>query len=94
MEKGRQKDTLSETVHKELRVVLSRNRSPLSLRVARSGSCSWASRSRVLRRTSSTGIRRGDGRGRGENGEMWRRRTLRRVGPKSPSLLSSPSRVG
>jgi predicted outer membrane lipoprotein len=34
-EKGRQKDTLSETVHKELRVVLSRSRSPLSLRVAK-----------------------------------------------------------
>ncbi len=34
-EKGRQKDTLSQTVHKELRVVLSRSRSPLSLRVAK-----------------------------------------------------------
>ncbi len=34
-EKGRQKDSLSETVHKELRVVLSRSRSPLSLRIAK-----------------------------------------------------------
>jgi hypothetical protein len=34
-EKGRQKDTLSEAVHKELRVVLSRSRSPLSLRIAK-----------------------------------------------------------
>src|ERR687893_2582389 len=42
-----------------------------------SGHGSWASRSRVLRRTSSTGIRRGDGGGRGADGEVWRRRTRR-----------------
>jgi hypothetical protein len=32
---GRQKGTLSETVHKELRVVVSGNRSPLPLRIAK-----------------------------------------------------------
>ena len=85
-ENGRQKDALSETVHKELRIVLSRSRSPLSLRVAKwllflgitrrlygtrwFWHGSWASRSRVLRRTSSTGTRRGDGVGRGADGEM------------------------
>jgi hypothetical protein len=34
-ENGGQKGMLSETVHKELRVVLSRNRSPLSFRIAK-----------------------------------------------------------
>jgi hypothetical protein len=34
-ENGRQKGKLSETVQKELRVVSSRNRSPLSLRIAK-----------------------------------------------------------
>jgi hypothetical protein len=34
-EKGRQKDTLSETVQKEFRVVGSSNRSPLPLRIAK-----------------------------------------------------------
>ena len=34
-EKGRQKGTLSETVQKELRVVISSNRAPLSLRIAK-----------------------------------------------------------
>jgi hypothetical protein len=36
-ENGRQKVTLSETVQKELRVVSSSNRSPLSLRIAKWG---------------------------------------------------------
>ena len=34
-EKGRQKGTLSENLYKELRVVLSGNRSPLLLRFAK-----------------------------------------------------------
>jgi hypothetical protein len=34
-EKRRQKGTLSETIQKELRVVSSRNRSPLPLRIAK-----------------------------------------------------------
>jgi hypothetical protein len=38
-ENGRQKGTVFETAHKELRVVISRNRSPLPSRIG-SGSCS------------------------------------------------------
>jgi hypothetical protein len=34
-ENGRQKGTLSETLHKELRVVISENRSPLPFRIAK-----------------------------------------------------------
>ena len=70
-ENGRQKGTLSETLHKELRVVISGNRSPLLLRIAKwaiflsimwrrtahggSGHGSSASRPRGWRRTSSIG---------------------------------------
>ena len=35
MDKGNQKVTLSEILHKELRVVLSENRSPLPFRIAK-----------------------------------------------------------
>jgi hypothetical protein len=41
-ENGDQKGRLSETVHKELRVAISGNRSPIPLR-SRSGHYSWAS---------------------------------------------------
>ena len=34
-ENGRQKGTVFETAHKEFRVVISRNRSPLPLRIAK-----------------------------------------------------------
>ncbi len=48
-ENGRQKGTLSETVHKELRVVVSRDRSPLSLRIAK-----WALFLSITRRLYGT----------------------------------------
>jgi len=46
---GRHKDSLSETVQKELRVVSSGNRSPLSLRIAK-----WALFLAITRRLYST----------------------------------------
>jgi hypothetical protein len=48
-ENGRQKVTLSETVQKELRVVSSSNRSPLSLRIAK-----WALFLAITRRLYGT----------------------------------------
>jgi hypothetical protein len=48
-ENGRQKRTLSETVHKELRVISSGNRSPLSLRIAK-----WALFLAITRRLYGT----------------------------------------
>ncbi len=48
-EKGRQGGTLSEAVQKELRVVSSRNRSPLPLRIAK-----WALFLAVTRRLHGT----------------------------------------
>ena len=48
-EYGRQKGKLSETVQKELRVVSSRNRSPLSLRIAK-----WALFLAITRRFYGT----------------------------------------
>jgi hypothetical protein len=48
-EKGRQKGTLSETVQKEFRVVSSRNRSPLPLRIVK-----WALFLAVTRRLHGT----------------------------------------
>jgi hypothetical protein len=48
-EYGRQKGKLSETVQKELRVVSSRNRSPLSLRIAK-----WAMFLAITRRLYGT----------------------------------------
>jgi hypothetical protein len=46
---GRQKGRLSETVRKELRVVISRDRSPLSLRIAK-----WALFLNIARRLHGT----------------------------------------
>ena len=48
-ENGRQKGTLSETLHKELRVVISRNRSPLPSRIAK-----WALFLAITRRLYCT----------------------------------------
>ncbi len=48
-ENGRQKGSLSETVQKELRVVSSRNRSPLPLRIAK-----WALFLAITRRLYGT----------------------------------------
>jgi hypothetical protein len=48
-ENGRQKGTLSETLHKELRVVISRNRSPLPSRIAK-----WALFLAITRRLYGT----------------------------------------
>ncbi len=49
-ENGRQKGTLSETVRKELRVVVSRDRSPLSLRIAK-----WALFLSITRSSTARG---------------------------------------
>jgi hypothetical protein len=48
-ENGRQQETLSETVHRELRVVLSKDRSPPLLRIAK-----WALFLSVTRRLYGT----------------------------------------
>ena len=48
-EYGRQNGTLSETVYKELRVVISSNRAPLSMRIAK-----WALFLAVTRRLYGT----------------------------------------
>ena len=48
-ENGRQKGKLSETVHKELRVAISGNRSPLPLRIAK-----WALFLSIARRLYGT----------------------------------------
>jgi hypothetical protein len=48
-ENGRQRGPLSETLHKELRVVVSRDRSPLSLRIAK-----WALFLSITRRLYGT----------------------------------------
>ncbi len=48
-ENGRHKGTLSETFHKELRVVVSGNRSPLPLRIAK-----WALFLSIARRLYGT----------------------------------------
>jgi hypothetical protein len=91
----RQKGRLAETVHKELRVVGSRNRSPLPLRVAK-----WVLFLAITRRLyatrwfwhgfsvfrsqgwpciCSTGTRRKAGRNPGAAGETWRRLGRRRL---------------